>query len=129
MPDASEFTTLEQLRADAERTVECGPRRYRIRRLTLEEIVLCTETLPVGLVPDEKATRRKPGAPIDSGQRGVAKQNARLISAALLAPKISPDDVYVIPGADFAKLLQAIQELCSLEPPFAASPAVSASSS
>lgn len=125
----SNYVTIEELRAGAELTVECGPRRYRIRRLTLEEIVLCTETLPVGLPDGGKQARRKPGTPVDADPKGVAQQNAKLISMALLAPKISPDDVYVIPGADFAKLLLAIQDLCSLNPPFAESPPDSEGSS
>lgn len=125
------FTTLADLEEGFYRVVECGPRRYKVRKLSLADSLLIAECLPVAGESPPPGGRRKQGAPIPD-RKGDAERlqaNLRLVCAAIVEPEIPVEKAYLIPQSDFVILIQAITEHSGLVSPFVESPGDSGNSS
>lgn len=110
-----EYVTLDALRETAERDVEVNGRRYRVRRLSPIELMELIGSLPVTADAD---------APARAGRAAAADPRRTLVlplCRALVVPKITEEELYLLPAEDIPELVKAVQEVSGLARPFGGS--------
>lgn len=102
-------TTVEELRALAERDVEVGGRVYRVRRVSVFERFRIFGKL--SQVPDSgvELTERERARQIELSV--TPQQQAEFLSCAMVDPHLSPEEVYLIPDGDIQEILEAVRQL------------------
>lgn len=101
----SELQTIEALRGSAEKDVEVDGATYRIRRLSPLELLEVNGTLPV--LPDGSGKGKKA---VPDEEKAVRISSEFLVRG-LVSPKLTVDELYLIPPGHFGPLVTAISEI------------------
>lgn len=111
-----EYVTLDALRETAERDVEVNGRRYRVRRLSPIELMEMLGSLPVTADGEAPARAARAAAQADPRRTLVVP-----LCRALVVPKLSEEELYLLPAEDIPELVKAVQEVSGLARPFGGS--------
>ena len=122
-----DYVTIEALAKDAERDVEVNGRRYRVRRLLARDVLRIFGELMVSPEPGpEQGSEGKTTAErIEQRLRSLKPDerveligsSEQIIVEALIVPKITTEQLYLIPGEDRGALVDAVLSLTGLSRP------------
>jgi hypothetical protein len=124
-----EYVTIEALARDAERDVEVDGRRYRIRRLIASDVLKIFGELLVS--PEAESVEPKAGAStaarVEKRLRSLGADerlellgsSEDVLATALIVPRITREQLYLIPAKDRSVLVDAILALSGLSDPLA----------